>query len=86
MAHLNGRGILMHRRFPSFAARALLACVPVLGLVMAVGASTASAARTPVNARAAALSALRQLHIGQHQTMHQVGRSVDVKGAPTIIF
>jgi len=74
----------MHRRFRSFTARALVACVPALGLAMAVGAGTASAARTPVNARAAAArAALEHLRIGQHAVMHQVGRAVLVKGAPT---
>src|SRR5205085_9114783 len=58
----------MHRRFTSFVAHVLVACVPVLGLVMAVGAGTASAAHSPVNARAAALAALRHLKIGQHPT------------------
>jgi hypothetical protein len=73
----------MLRRFPTFTARALVACVPVLGLVMAVGAGTASAARTPANARAAAAkAALEHLRIGQHAVMHQVGRAVLVKGAP----
>ena len=72
----------MHR--PSFAARAMLACVPVLGLVMAVGAGPASASRTPVNAReAAARAALEHLRIGQHAVMQRVGPAVQVKGAPT---
>ncbi len=71
----------MHRRFTSFVAHVLVACVPVLGLVMAVGAGTASAAHSPVNARAAALAALRHLKIGQHPTNQPVpGHSVRVKG------
>jgi hypothetical protein len=54
----------------------------VLGLVMAVGAGTASAAHSPVNARAAALAALKHLKIGQHATnMPLPGHSVRVKGA-----
>jgi hypothetical protein len=74
----------MHRRFPSIAARALLACVPALGLVMAVGVSTASAAQTPANAPVAAARAfLQHLRIGQHAVNHQVGHSVRVKGVPT---
>lgn len=74
----------MHRRFTSFVAHVLVACVPVLGLVMAVGAGTASAAHSPVNARAAALAALKHLKIGQHPTNHPLpGHSVRVKGAVT---
>jgi hypothetical protein len=72
----------MHRRFPSIAARALLTCVPALGLVMAVGAGSASAARTPVNARTAAVRALEHLLIGHHAVNHMVGHAVRVKGAP----
>jgi hypothetical protein len=72
----------MHRRFTSFVAHVLVACVPVLGLVMAVGAGTASAAHSPVNARAAALAALRHLKIGQHPTNQPLpGHSVRVRGA-----
>jgi hypothetical protein len=72
----------MHRRFPSFVAHVLVACVPVLGLVMAVGAGTASASHKPVNARAAALAALEHLKIGEHATNHPFpGHSVRVKGA-----
>jgi hypothetical protein len=66
----------MHRRFTSFVAHVLVACVPVLGLVIAVGAGTASAAHKPVNARAAALAALEHLKIGEHATNHALpGRS-----------
>jgi hypothetical protein len=74
----------MHRRFTSFVAHVLVACVPVLGLVMAAGAGTASAAHSPVNARAAALAALKHLKIGEHATNHPLpGHSVRVKGAVT---
>jgi hypothetical protein len=71
----------MHRRFTSFVVRVLVACVPVLGLVMAAGAGTASAAHSPVNARAAALAALKHLKIGQHATNHPLGHTARVKGA-----
>lgn len=72
----------MHRRFTSFVAHVLVACVPVLGLVMAAGAGTASAAHSPVNARAAALAALKHLKIGQHPTNHPLpGQSLRIKGA-----
>lgn len=72
----------MHRRFTSFVAHVLVACVPVLGLVVAAGAGTASAAHNPVNARAAALAALKHLKIGSHATNHPLpGHSVRVKGA-----
>src|SRR5437763_17036510 len=74
----------MHRRLISFVAHVLAACVPVLGLVMAVGAGTASAARTPVNDRAAALAALEHLKIGEHGTDHAVlGHSVRAKAQST---
>jgi hypothetical protein len=80
--HLKRGAIHMHRRFPSFAARTLLACVPALGLVMAVGAGTASAARTPANARAAAVrEALEHLMVGNHALNHLVGHAVFVKPA-----
>ena len=72
----------MHRRFTSFVARVLVACVPVLGLVVAAGAGTASAAHSPVNARAAALAALKHLKVGDHATNHPLpGHSARVKGA-----
>jgi hypothetical protein len=74
----------MHRRFTSFVTHVLAACVPALGLVMAVGAGTASAARAPVNARAAALAALEHLKIGEHGTDHAVlGHSVRAKAQST---
>ncbi len=47
----------MRGRFPSFRfSRALLACVPLLGLVMVANAGAASAARAPVTARTAVSS------------------------------
>jgi Peptidase A4 family len=82
--HLEREAISMHRRFTSFAAHVLVACVPALGLAAAVGAGTASAARSPVNARAAALAALQHLKIGEHATDQPLpGQSVRVKGATT---
>jgi len=72
----------MHRRFTSLVAHVLVACVPVLGLVLAAGAGTASAAHSPVNARATALAALKHLKIGSHATNHPLpGHSVRVKAA-----
>ena len=80
--HLDREVTSMHRRFTSFVAHVLVACVPALGLVMAVGAGTASAAHNPVNARAAALAALKHLEIGEHATNHPLpGHSPRVKGA-----
>ena len=74
----------MHRRFTSFVAHVLAACVPVLGLAVAVGAGPASAARAPVNARTAALAALKHLKIGEHGTDHAVlGRSVRARAQST---
>jgi Peptidase A4 family len=55
--------------------------VPVLGLVMAVGAGTASAARTPANARAAAArEVLEHLLVGNHALNQMVGHAASVKG------
>jgi Peptidase A4 family len=51
----------MRVRLHSFRARALLACVPALGLVLAAGVGTASAAHTPANARAELRTALEHL-------------------------
>jgi len=80
--HLDREVTSMHRRFTSFVAHVLVAFVPALGLVMAVGAGTASAAHNPVNARAAALAALKHLEIGEHATNHPLpGHSPRVKGA-----
>ena len=73
----------MQRRLPSLVSHALLACVPVLGLVVVAGAGAASAARTPANARGAARAALEHLMIGQHATNHLFpGHSVSPKGTP----
>src|SRR6201984_485209 len=78
--HLKREVTSMHRRFTSFVAHVLVACVPVLGLVMAVGAGTASAAHSPVNARAAALAALKHLKIGKYPTDHvDSGHSVNAR-------
>jgi Peptidase A4 family len=62
----------MDRRLPSFLARSLGACVPVLALLVVSGAGSASAARVPANARAAALAALKHLMLGEHGTNHAV--------------
>jgi hypothetical protein len=76
----------MRRRLPRLSFVALVACVPVLGLVIAAGpaagASTAGvhAARS-ARAAAAARAALRRLMIGQHGTDQRVpGHHVRVKG------
>lgn len=68
----------MIRRHPWLSRSVLLACVPALGLFLAVGQAGASAARahSPQNARAAALAALEHLLIGQHGTNHRVGHGV----------
>lgn len=68
----------MHGHFPSFRPRALLACVPVLGLVMLAGAGTAAAAHAPAKAHhkvttAEAKAALRHLLIGNHGTNRAIG-------------
>jgi hypothetical protein len=63
----------MDRRLLSRLARSLGACIPVLILLVTAGTGNASAARVPVNARAAALAALKQLMIGEHGTDHALG-------------
>ena len=63
----------MHRP-PRLLGRALMACVPALGLALAfgpvAGASTSSASPS-AQAAAAARTALQHLKIGQHGTDHQ---------------
>jgi len=67
----------MHRRSPRLLGRALVACVPALGLALAfgpaAGASTSSASPS-AQAAAAARTALQHLTIGQHGTDHRVLR------------
>ena len=75
----------MHRRFPRLLSAALVACVPVLGLVMAVGpaagASTAGAHPAQHARATAARAALTRLMVGQHGTDHRVpGHHLRVKG------
>ena len=60
----------MDRRVPTRLARSVGACLPVLALLIATGMGNASAAPVPVNARAAALAALKHLMIGEHGTDH----------------
>lgn len=63
----------MDRRLPSRLARSVGACVPVLALLIVSGTGNVSAARVPVNARAAALATLKHLMLGEHGTDHAVG-------------
>jgi Peptidase A4 family len=75
----------MHRRFPRLLFGSLVACVPVLGLVMAFGpvasASTAAARPSPsARAASAARAELRHLAIGQHATNHRVSGRAQIKG------
>jgi hypothetical protein len=66
----------MRGRFPSFrSSRALLACVPILGLVMVANAGAASAARAPVSARTAVRATL------EHLLAHVHGGSIAQPGA-----
>jgi Peptidase A4 family len=62
----------------------LVACLPVLGLLLAfsppAGASTASHTSPRARAIAAAIAALKQLKIGDHATNHAVGHGAKVKG------
>jgi hypothetical protein len=65
----------MHRRLPRLLSCTLAACVPALGLVIAV-APGASAAAAPgsahAHALAAARAALRHMSIGEHATDHSL--------------
>jgi hypothetical protein len=74
----------MHRRLPRLAFYPLVACLPVLGLLLAfsppAGASTASHASPRARALAAALAELKQLNIGQHATDHATGHAVKIQG------
>jgi hypothetical protein len=63
----------MHGRFASFRSRAVLACVPALGLVLLAGAGAASAARAPAHSRTAVRIALE--HALAH--WHPVFRAAD---------
>jgi hypothetical protein len=73
----------MHRRPPRLIGTALIACVPVLGLLLAfgpsAGASTTSA--SPSARLAAARALLEHLRIGQHGTDQRVpGHGSKIKG------
>ncbi len=75
----------MHRRLPRLTLYSLVACVPVLGLFMAVGpaaGASTTASRASLNARAAsaARAALKRLEVGQHATDHVFGHAVKIKG------
>jgi hypothetical protein len=74
----------MHRRPSKLAFYPLVACLPVLGLLLAfspsAGASTASHASPRARALAAAIAELKQLKVGQHATDHAVGHGVKVNG------
>ena len=63
----------MHRSLHSFRSRALLACVPALGLVLAASVGTASAARAPVSNRAQLRTTLEHLLAHWHPTNHALG-------------
>jgi hypothetical protein len=73
----------MHRRPGRLALRALVACVPVLGLAVALGpVAGASTHATPqhatsqyAKAAAQARAFIRQLKVGSHATNHAVGSS-----------
>jgi Peptidase A4 family len=75
----------MHRRPIKFASYSLMACVPVLGLFMAVGpaaaaSTTASHASLRASAAAAARAEIKRLVIGQQGTDHAVGHAYKVNG------
>jgi hypothetical protein len=81
----------MHPRLPSALSRSALAGASALGLLVALGTGTASAAAHPAtvhgsaNARATALAFLKHLKIGAHGTNHAVsGHSVRISGATKV--
>jgi hypothetical protein len=63
----------MHGRIHSFRSRALLACVPAIGLAMLASSGTATAAsHAPANTRAEVRTALEHLLANWHGTSHAV--------------
>ena len=64
----------MHGHLRSLRSRVLLAAVTALGLALLVSAGSASAARAPVNTRAAMRTALAHLPAGWHPANHALGR------------
>src|SRR5215469_6635121 len=74
----------MHRRLLRLAFYPLVACLPVLGLLLAVsppaGASTGSQVSPRARAVAAAITELKRLHVGRHATDHAVGHAVKIQG------
>ena len=64
----------MHRPHPSFRPRALLAAVPVAGLVLMGTVGTASAAHTPATSQTALRMAVQRLLAHWHPTNHAIGR------------
>src|SRR5437763_13854279 len=81
---LNRRAIPMFRRLPRLAFYPLVACLPMLGLLLGfsppAGASTASHGSQRARALAAAIAELKQLRVGDHATNHVVERGVRVSG------
>ena len=64
----------MHRPHPSFRPRALLAAVPVAGLVLMGTVGTASAAHTPANSQTALRLAVQRALAHWNPTNHAIGR------------
>jgi hypothetical protein len=63
----------MRRRHPSFRLRALLAGVPVAGLVLMGTTGTASATHTPANSHTALRMAVQRLLVHWQPTNHAIG-------------
>jgi hypothetical protein len=63
----------MHRHPHLFRPRALLACVPALGLVMMASVGTAQAAHAPSNTRAAIRTAIEHVLSRWHPTNRAIG-------------
>jgi len=71
----------MHRRLPRLLFGSLAACVPALGLLVALSPAAGANASPSARAAAAARAALEHLAIGQHGADHRVpGQALKVKG------
>jgi hypothetical protein len=75
----------MQQRLPRILCRALVACLPALGLAVAfaptAGAATASSHTSQyARALATARAAIKHLSIGEHATAHRVGHANSIYG------
>jgi Peptidase A4 family len=71
----------MHGRLRSFRARALLACVPAVGLAIMATAGTASASHAPAPSRSAVQTAIEHVLARWHPTNHAIGTGLKKVGS-----